>query len=137
MRFTQQQIELATRIKANGLSWEPAVGNYVYDETGFFKPSSPFQEHVYFLLNYDCFMQKVGGTERFKMLMIWLPTWEDSRAILSAHGVSSAEVERELIRQNALAKGTELITLYQMIHESLRNRHWNHQQDHHPGALNN
>ena len=55
MKFSSQQCALAIQFKEMGLEWEPTVGNYVYDATAAVKPSSPFQEHVYFLLNYDCY----------------------------------------------------------------------------------
>lgn len=119
MRSTDQQIDLARSFKAQGLAWEPAVGQYVYDGTHFLKPSSPFQKHVYFLLNYDCFMEKVGGVARFKELMTWLPVWEDARTILRRLGVEDAQVEQALSRQNAFANGSELSVLYQMIDDEI------------------
>jgi len=84
LQFSRQQIELAITFKQLGLVWEPVVGNYVYDLSDALKPSSPFQDGVYFLLNYDCFMQRVGGLDRFKELMTWLPTWNDAREILQS-----------------------------------------------------
>lgn len=125
MRFSEQQIELAKGFKASGLPWEPSVGNYVYDSTGFLKPSSPFQDHVYFILNYDCFMDWVGGPEQFKELMTWLPTWDDARKILKEQCVPVARVESEIVRRNSLAAEDELTTLYELIEESLDQRRWN------------
>jgi hypothetical protein len=115
MKFSSRQIELAVELKALGLTWEPSVGNYVYDATGAVKPTSPFQEHVYFLLNYDCFMERVGGVERFKAIMTWLPTWTDARGILRSLGVSDKEVQEQLVYSGALVDGTELLKLYELI----------------------
>lgn len=72
--FYTKHIELARRFKQPGLPWEPRVGHYVYDATGAVQPTSPLQNGVYFLLNYDCFMRKVVGVERFQEVITWLPT---------------------------------------------------------------
>ena len=71
MKFGSRQIELAIDLKAMGLPWKPTVGDRVYDATGAVKPTSPFQDRVYFLLNYDCFMERVGGFERFETILTW------------------------------------------------------------------
>ena len=119
MKFSSQHCALAIQFKEMGLEWEPTVGNYVYDATAAVKPSSPFQEHVYFLLNYDCFMDRVGGVERFKTIMTWLPTWSDAREILRSLGVSNKEVQDELVRSRALEDGSELLKLYELIAQHL------------------
>ena len=123
MPFSTQLLNLAAEFKRLGLPWEPSVGNYVYDAAGAVTQSSPFQDRVYFLLNYDCFMQKVGGLARFKEIMTWLPTWSDARAILQAFGVANAEVSATLIRTDAINTDTELLVLYEMIAEQLRRKH--------------
>lgn len=115
MRFTSRQIELATQFKQMGIDWQPTVGNYVYDATGAVTPTSPFQEHVYFLLNYNCFMKRVGGVERFKTIMTWLPTWSDAREILRSLDVADEEVRDELVRSQAFENGSELLHLYELI----------------------
>ena len=123
MKFSSQQIALAIQFKERGLAWEPTVGNYVYDATAAVKPTSPFQEHVYFLLNYECFMDRVGGVERFKTIMTWLPTWSDAREILRSLGVSDKEVQDELVRSRALEDGSELLQLYELIAQHLSKPH--------------
>ncbi|HAY79687.1 MAG TPA: hypothetical protein DCY79_07765 [Planctomycetaceae bacterium] len=115
MRFSNQELAAATHLKRSGLTWEPAVGNYVYDAGGLVKPSSPFQPGVYFLLNYDCFMQRVGGLAQFKAIMTWLPTWHDARSLLSAFGIGAAEIQHRLEQTNALEQGTELLELYRLL----------------------
>ncbi len=119
VHFTQDHIDLAVHFKQLGLPWEPAVGNYVYDAAHEVQPSSPFQDRVYFLLNYDCFMRKVGGVERFKQIMTWLPTWSDAREILKSLEVGNAEVQQELIRTDALRCECELLVLYELIADRL------------------
>lgn len=119
MRFTDSEIASAIKLKQLGLAWEPAVGHYVCDTGRVVKPSSPFQDGVYFLLNYDCFMERVGGLDRFKTIMTWLPTWSDARLVLRSFGVSDEEVQRRLVAANALIHGTELRELYRLITECL------------------
>ena len=75
MRYSAEQISLASELKCLGLPWEPQVGQYVFDKNKICPQSSPFQPGVYFLLDLDCFMQCVGGVERFVDNMVWLPRW--------------------------------------------------------------
>lgn len=115
MRFSDEEIRVAKQLRRQGLSWEPMAGHYVYDETGFCKQPSPFQEKVYFILNYGYFMKTVGGVERFKEIMIWLPTWYDTRQILEAWQVSHQEIGEWLREQGALERGQERLALYKLI----------------------
>lgn len=115
MFFSSTHLELAGRFKQLGLPWEPSVGNYVYDAGGAVKATSPFQHGVYFLLNYDCFMQKVGGVDRFKEIMTWLPTWDDARQILRLLQVPDPSIQRELVDTTAFERGVELQVLYELI----------------------
>lgn len=119
MNFTADEIALARELKANGLQWEPRVGHYVYDELAYCQQTSPFQEQVYFILNYGYFMKAIGGVDRFKEIMIWLPTWYDCRQILEGLNVDATELAESLEAANALAKGTERIILYQLISKRL------------------
>ena len=66
-------------------------------------------------------MERVGGVERFKTIMAWLPTWSDARTILRSLGVSNKEVEDELVRSQALKHNSELLKLYELIAEHLTN----------------
>lgn len=119
MKFSHDEINLAKQLKQKGLPWEPAAGHYVFDETGFCKQTSPFQEHVYFILNYDYFMKAVGGVERFKEIMTWLPTWHDSRKLLHSLGVDDSLVTEKLQAQDAIRNGTERLALYEMLDAKL------------------
>lgn len=119
MLLSPKHLELAGRFKQLGLPWEPSVGNYVYDATGAVKPTSPFQNGVYFLLNYDCFMQKVGGVDRFKQIMTWLPTWDDARQMLRMLQVPDASIQHELVATDAFDRGIELQVLYELIAKEL------------------
>lgn len=120
MNFTDEEIQLAKQMRTQGLNWEPKAGNYVYDETGFCKQPSPFQEKVYFILNYDYFMKAVGGVKRFKEIMIWLPTWYDARQILRTFEVSDENILEHLNGQRAIEQGHERLALYQLISSLLQ-----------------
>ena len=115
MLFSAAEITSARRLREAGLPWKPAAGHYVYDETGFCKQPSPFQDQVYYILNYDYFMKAVGGVERFKQIMLWLPTWHDARSLLRGYGVSDQQIADYLNERQAIATGTELLALYQRI----------------------
>lgn len=119
MQYTEEELGLARQLRSDGLEWVPQAGNYVYDETEFCKQTSPFQDRVYFILNYPYFMKAVGGVDRFKEMMTWLPTWEEAREILRALGVPDQEVFDNLAKKRAIENGSERLTLYRMIASSL------------------
>ena len=120
MRFTDEEIQLARQFRRDGLEWEPKPGNYVYDETAFCKQQSPFQDRVYFILNYPYFMKTVGGVQRFKDIMTWLPTWDDARDILRSFRVSNDEILKCLCDERSIEKGCERLSLYKMIAAALQ-----------------
>lgn len=122
MQFTDEEIKLARQLREAGLAWEPQAGHYVYDGTGFCKQTSPFQEKIYFILNYDYFMRTVGGVERFKQIMLWLPTWDDARRQLKMLGVPDRLVVDRLERARAIEQGNERFVLYQLIESALAER---------------
>lgn len=115
MQFSNEEIQLARQLREAGMAWEPQAGHYVYDETGYCKQTSPFQEKVYFILNYDYFMKAVGGVEQFKQIMLWLPTWDDARRQLELLGVPDARVADRLEHSLAIQQGNERFILYQLI----------------------
>jgi hypothetical protein len=115
MQFTAEEIEMARQLRHLGLPWVPRPGHYVHDETAFCQKGSPFQDRVYFILNYDYFINQVGGVDRFKQIMLWLPTWHDARNTLRSLGVSDAEVSTELQHHRAIENQRELLSLYAMI----------------------
>ena len=119
MNFSQREIELARRFRQQRLQWIPRAGHYVYDETGFCKQTSPFQENVFFILNYDYFIRTVGGVEKFIEIMTWLPTWADLWQLLRKQGVTNAEVALHLIKRQSIEVGTERESLYELLDEVL------------------
>lgn len=118
--YSEAEIELARQLRRSGLAWEPQPGHYVYDETAFCKQPSPFQDRVYFVLNYPYFMKAVGGVDRFKEIMTWLPTWEDAREILRSLRVADDQILDYLREAGAFENGCERLRLYEMIASALR-----------------
>ena len=119
MRFTEQEIKAAQHLEELGLPWTPQAGHYVLDPTEFCESPSPFQDRVYFILNYPYFMKAAGGVDRFKELMTWLPTWYDARLILKHLEISDQEITDRLDRVQAIIHGTERLELYKLIAEQL------------------
>ena len=119
MKFSEAEIELARKLRKVGLPWEPAAGHYVFDETGFCKQPSPFQEGVYFILNYEYFMKAVGGVDRFGEIMTWLPTWYDCRQILQHYDVTAEAIAADLRSSGAVESGRERLRLYELIARTL------------------
>lgn len=119
MRFSDEEIKLARQLRRDGLSWEPKPGHYVFDETGFCKQPSPFQDKVYFILNYPYFMKAVGGVDRFKEIMTWLPTWDNAREIIRNRNISNQQVLEHLSKEQAIENATERYALYRLIASSL------------------
>ena len=115
MRFSEKEIEAARRLRSSGLNWEPRAGHFVFDEQGFCKQKSPFQDRVYFILNYPYFMRTVGGVHRFKEIMLWLPTWEDLREILRDFGITDVNIACFLTEKRAIELGQERKALYEMV----------------------
>ena len=100
MHFTKQEIDHATRLKGLELDWNPTAGDYIFDASNALRPSSPFQDGVYFILDLDCFLHAVGGLDAFKRLM-----------------VSNAHIHDELKRARAFDEHHELTCLYHLIEE--------------------
>ena len=70
---------------------------------------------MYFILNYEYFMKAVGGVERFKEIMIWLPTWHDVRGLLRAYSVTDSQVADHLTVRRAIEHRSERVALYELL----------------------
>jgi hypothetical protein len=113
MKFTRQQIEWAIELKNLGIPWNPAVGHYAYDLHGEIKPGSPFQDAVYFFLNYPCFIEYFGSENTLVERMVWLPTLEQALAIAVQFHVPVGLVEQALFA--GVRRSDELSELYQLL----------------------
>jgi hypothetical protein len=113
--FTDSEVQLARQLRALELPWTPMAGQFVLDESGLVERESPFQPGVFFVLNYEYFMKIAGGVDRFREIMLWLPTWEQSRELLRDMGVSDEQVAKHLADSNAFAGGNERACLYELM----------------------
>ncbi len=115
MRFSSEERLLARQFHELKLPWEPTVGHYVDDVMGLVAQGSPFQDGIYFILNYDHFMRLIGGVDRFKECMVWMPTWEDCRDILRCMDVAVEEWASAVSDRSVLRRGEERLVLYRLI----------------------
>ncbi|MCS7469398.1 hypothetical protein NZK35_22325 [Stieleria sp. ICT_E10.1] len=115
MTFTDRMIELAIAMKSAGVPWQPSAGHYVLDQDRVVQRASPFQEHVYFVLNLPHFVKLAGGVDAFVDKMVWLPTWEQSRQVLRDAGMTDQCLQSILLEKNSIARQEELVTLYELI----------------------
>jgi hypothetical protein len=120
MHFTAEQIALARQMRDHGLPWDPAVGHYVHDETGLIEIPSPFQQHVYFILDMKHFLRRAGTVDALKARMLWLPQWHQARKIARDLGIPDAVLTRQLANGQAFESDAELNTLYRLIIEALQ-----------------
>lgn len=114
MEFSRNQIELVVALKKAGLPWQPKQGQYIYDLHQKIKPGSPFQDGVYFMHDFDCFVDYFGSVEKLAEACVWIPTFEEARAM----------VETQLSVENfkaALMESAELDFLYRHLITELQN----------------
>ena len=114
MEFSDQQIKLATELKAAGLPWQPQQGQYIFDIHERIKPGSPFQKGVYYLLDFDCFVDYFGSPTNLAANTAWLPTFEEARSL------RKAKIDH-LQWVQPLRRGNELAFLYGLLLTELKN----------------
>lgn len=117
MIFSDRLIELAVRLHSSRHEWKPAPGHYVLDPHRIVERASPFQERIYFVLNYPHFVRLAGGEDQFREKLVWLPTFEQARELLRSIGVSNVQQQQLLIETDSIAENRELETLYEAIVE--------------------
>jgi hypothetical protein len=122
MPFSDEEITLARQMRTRGLPWEPAVGHYVYDETGLIEVPSPFQPRVYFILDMKHFLRRAGDIESLKSRMFWLPQWHQARGLARDLGITDTKLAERLADEQAFESGAELRVFYQLIVETLEER---------------
>lgn len=111
MHFSTKQIDLACQLKDAGLSWTPGVGQYAYDRDGQIRPGSPFQDRVYFFLDFPCFIDYFGGLQSLHDSMVWLPTFEQAtQSIREKQGEVDA-----IVVGRSLSAGKELDEAYRVL----------------------
>ncbi|QDV43121.1 hypothetical protein Enr13x_29750 [Stieleria neptunia] len=60
-------------------------------------------------------MKLAGGIDAFVGKLVWLPTWEQARQILRDAGMTDQCLQSVLLEKNSIARGEELVTLYELI----------------------
>ncbi|MFW6198216.1 MAG: hypothetical protein ACOC5E_00185, partial [Acidobacteriota bacterium] len=118
MRFTESEIDWATRLRGAGLQWDPQPGHYVFDIDGMIKSGSPFQAGVFLITSLNAFEALVGGPHEMQQSFAWLPTWEDAREWLQDRGVGDEAAVKSL--GQGLAEG---LTDRELMEKVVRDRH--------------
>lgn len=119
MKFTNEEIELARKLKQQGLDWQPSVGHFVWDEADIIKCESPFHDMVFFILDLKHFLRRADTIENLQRDLCWLPTWFQAREILRKRGVSTERIVEKLRDERAIENDTERYCLYELIEECL------------------
>jgi len=114
MHFTETEIELARSIKQAGFDWNPVPGHFVLDDDEVFHHTSPFQPHVFFILDLQHFLRYTETIDGMKRRLVWLPTWFDAREQLRLSGVTNEEILTRLQDDKAVENGRELECLLRL-----------------------
>ena len=120
MNFSESEIEIAKKLHDLDLQWQPQAGDYVYDMKGIIEKPSPFQDHVYFILDIKHFIRRAQNVEGIKKAMCWLPLWEDCREILVKLGVKWEDIFQRLQETSAFERESERTEMYRIILSRLR-----------------
>lgn len=115
MEFSRRQIELAAALKEAGLPWRPRQGQYIYDLKRSIEPGSPFQSGIYFMHDFECFVNYFGSVQALAESCVWVPTFEEARTLLGPR------LSRPLFWK-ALQNATELDFLYVELLTDLKTR---------------
>jgi hypothetical protein len=108
-------------MKKCGLVWRPNVGCFVWDPDEFIKPASPFPGRIYFILSLQRFIEIFDEIEQIAEKLVWLPTWHQARLICRQLGIPDQAIEKRRKQDEALLPGEDLLHIYGMIVESLKN----------------
>lgn len=119
IKFTDLDIELAKAIKKAGFDWKPKPGHFVLDDDQVFHHTSPFQEHVFFILDLQHFLRYAGSIEGMKSRLVWLPTWHDAREQLRKLGITDHMMALYLHDKRAIENGKELEWLLRLWLEKI------------------
>lgn len=114
MRFSESEIDTAMRLRAAGLSWGPAPGQYVFDINGMVRAGSPFQAGVFLINSTNTFESMAGGQEELFENFVWLPTWEECRGWLREKGIDDDRV-MSVWKEGRARDLTDRETLYGLI----------------------
>jgi hypothetical protein len=119
MIFSDDEIHRAIELRSLNIPWTVAPGMYIYDSDKRIKPGSPFQPHVYFLLDINCFDAYFGSRQELQDSVTWLPTWYDARKKLTELKVEDKRIAYHFAARNSIVRKTELVDLYELIASAL------------------
>ena len=117
--FTDEVCQTAKLMKEKGLTWQPHVGCFVWDEKGIIEVSSPFPNRIYFILNLGHFLKRFETVENIADKLVWLPTWHQARQICKNLDIPEQEIVHVMEKSDLAEPGTELVRLYKLIVEYL------------------
>lgn len=117
--FSERQLLLAQKMKANGLPWRPHLGCFVWDTEQYIQPRSPFPNDVYFILSMSRFVDIFGSRETLKEKLVWIPTWHQARLICRRMGIKDNAIARMWQEHDFKKPGDEILALYQLIISAL------------------
>lgn len=120
--FTRSHAESAREMKRLGLDWQPHVGCFVWDPDGRIAVDSPFPERIYFILSLPRFIDMFGSREAVAEALVWLPTWHQARQLCRRYDVADERVAAIWAGNPAIDPGRELIDLYGLLTEALKER---------------
>jgi hypothetical protein len=119
--FSEAHCHAAREMKQAGLDWTPHVGCFVWDPDEHIAPTSPFPNRIYFILNLGRFLQTFESIDAIRQKLVWLPTWNQSRALASNLGINDKQVS-ELVQKAFESNMDETLELYKEITAHLRTK---------------
>ena len=120
--FDRRHCEMAARLKEAGLRWFVHPGCFAWDPDGLLIDSSPLPNRIYFILNTSIFARALGGIEKVRRKLVWLPTWHQARLLCREYEVPDEAVAAIWPSSVPMGPGDELIALYGLLLEKLHER---------------
>ena len=118
--FDKNLLDLAFKMKQQGLKWKPHVGCFVWDPDERIANDSPFPFRVYFILSLPRFISIFGTVEAIAEKLVWLPTWHQARLTLENFGIEHHKIAGLWNPESLTTPGKELEDIYRLILEKLQ-----------------
>lgn len=113
--FSDEICQSAKSLKNKGLSWQPHVGCFVWDEDGNINVPSPFPNQIYFILNLGHFLKIFETIENMQDKLVWIPSFYQAQQIAQKLNIS-----HELIK-NAVRESTSLEQQFKGMYQLIEN----------------
>lgn len=118
--FDDRLMDMALDLKKSGLPWSPHVGCFVWDHHGLISTPSPFPKGIYFILNMKRFLAIFGDVKSMEEHLVWLPTWYQAVNVCQHLQISRSEIDHGGQCNNFFTAEDELIRLYKVIAQKLK-----------------